>query len=472
MQKISVFWFRRDLRLEDNRGLQEALRGPFPVLPIFIFDENIIAELEADDPRITFIHRTLLSLSRAITRSSIPAATALPVDPAVPQAPAAPAAPASPEAPPHFATSVAPSSSAKNPSGGLLCQKGIPLEVWKTLPEQFNIAAVYANEDYEPYALERDREIESLLAARGIPFHLFKDQVIFAKNDVLKNDNTPYTVFTPYKNKWISKLQEYPIGFVKAPLPDHFAGLSFPFPSLEELGFKRSVIKVPEYDLDNLDNYQKVRDYPSLDGTSHLSVHLRFGTVSIRRIVSQIAGNEVFLNELIWREFFMQVLYHYPEVVGSNFRKKFDALDWINDPRDFEKWQQGKTGFPLVDAGMRELNATGYMHNRVRMIVAGFLCKDLLIDWRWGEAYFALKLLDYELSSNNGNWQWAAGTGCDAVPYFRIFNPTEQLRKYDPQQVYIRKWIPELGTPDYPAPMVDHKMARERWVQRTLDSFA
>ena len=444
MQTISVFWFRRDLRLEDNRGLQEALRGPFPVLPIFIFDENILSELEADDPRITFIHQTLLSLSRAIQESSGKAMAAAPASPAV---------------------------SAKNPSGGLLCQKGIPLEVWKTLPEQFSIGAVYANEDYEPYAMERDREIESLLASRGIPFHLFKDQVIFATNDVLKNDNTPYTVFTPYKNKWIGKFHEEPVRFLQAPVPDHFTGLSFPFPSLEELGFKRSVIKVPEYNLDNLDNYQKVRDYPALDGTSHLSVHLRFGTVSIRRIVSQVAGNEPFLNELIWREFFMQVLYHYPDVVGSNFRKKFDALDWINDPQDFEKWQQGQTGFPLVDAGMRELNATGYMHNRVRMIVAGFLCKDLLVDWRWGEAYFALKLLDYELSSNNGNWQWAAGTGCDAVPYFRIFNPTEQLRKYDPQQVYIRKWIPELDTPAYPAPMVDHKMARERWVQRTLDSF-
>ena len=422
MQTISVFWFRRDLRLEDNRGLQEALRGPFPVLPIFIFDENIIAELEADDPRITFIHRTLLSLSRAIKESS----------------------------------------------GGLLCQKGIPLEVWKTLPEQFNIAAVYANEDYEPYALERDREIESLLASRGIPFHLFKDQVIFAKNDVLKKDNTPYTVFTPYKNKWISKLQEYPIGFVKAPLPDHFAGLSFPFPSLEELGFKRSVIKVPEYDLDNLDNYQKVRDYPALDGTSHLSVHLRFGTVSIRRIVSQVAGNEPFLNELIWREFFMQVLYHYPDVVGSNFRKKFDALDWINDPQDFEKWQQGQTGFPLVDAGMRELNATGYMHNRVRMIVAGFLCKDLLVDWRWGEAYFAQKLLDFDLAANNGNWQWVAGTGCDAAPYYRVFNPLTQQQKFDPDLKYVKKWNPNyLNIPE----IVEHKTARNRYLEIMKNSL-
>ncbi|MFA5769475.1 MAG: deoxyribodipyrimidine photo-lyase [Bacteroidales bacterium] len=372
MQKIPVFWFRRDLRLEDNRSLQEALLGLFPVLPLFIFDENIIAGLEADDSRVTFIHQTLLSLSRSVKRSS------------------------------------------DHSSGGLYCTKGIPLEVWKKLLEQFSIGAVYASEDYEPYAMERDREIESLLASRGIPFHLFKDQVIFAKNDVLKNDNTPYTVFTPYKNKWIGKLHEEPVRFLQVPLPDHFAGLSFPFPSLEELGFKRSVIKVPEYDLDNLDNYQKIRNYP--------------------------------------------------DVVGSNFRKKFDALDWINDPQDFEKWQQGQTGFPLVDAGMRELNATGYVHNRVRMIVAGFLCKDLLIDWRWGEAYFAQKLLDYKISSNNGNWQWAAGTGCDAVPYFRIFNPTEQLRKYDPQQVYIRKWIPELDTPDYPAPMVDHKMARERFI--------
>ncbi|MFA5752499.1 MAG: deoxyribodipyrimidine photo-lyase [Bacteroidales bacterium] len=459
MQTISVFWFRRDLRLEDNRGLREALRGPFPVLPLFIFDENIIAELEADDPRITFIHNTLARLSDSIKRSSVPAATTLPADPADPAASAIPAA---------TATAAA---SAKNPSGGLYCTKGNPLEVWKMLLERFSIGAVYANEDYEPYAISRDREIRDLLASRGIPFHLFKDQVIFAKDDVLKKDGTPYTVFTPYKNKWISKLQECPVRIQPDPLPDRFAGLSFSFPSLAELGFKRSLVKVPDYDIDNLDNYREVRDYPALDQTSHLSVHLRFGTVSIRRIVNQAFHNEAFLSELIWREFFMQILYHFPNVVGANFRKKYDTLAWINDPQDFEKWKQGTTGFPLVDAGMRELNATGYMHNRVRMIVAGFLCKDLLIDWRWGEAYFATKLLDYELSSNNGNWQWAAGTGCDAVPYFRIFNPAEQLRKYDPRGHYVRKWIPELDTPDYPSQMVDHKMARERFVRRTLDSF-
>ena len=490
MQTISVFWFRRDLRLEDNRGLREALQGPFPVLPLFIFDESIIAELEADDPRITFIHHTLLSLSVSIMRYSAPAAASAPAAPSVPAAPladpladplavpaatSAPAAtsvPAATSAPAATIASVVAAASAKNPPGGLYCTKGVPLEVWKTLLEQFQIGAVYANEDYEPYAISRDREIGDLLASRGIPFHLCKDQVIFAKNEVLKNDSTPYTVFTPYKNKWISKLQEKPIRIQTDPLPMRFAGLSFPFPSLAELGFKRSLLKVPDYNIDNLDNYREVRDYPALDGTSHLSVHLRFGTVSIRRIVNQTIHNEAFLNELIWREFFMQILYHFPDVAGSNFRKKFDNLSWINDPQDFEKWQTGRTGYPLIDAGMRELNTTGYIHNRVRMIVAGFLCKNLLIDWRWGEAYFAQKLLDYELSSNNGNWQWAAGTGSDAVPYFRIFNPAEQLRKYDPQKLYVSKWIPELGTPDYPAPMVDLKMTRERYVRRTLDSFA
>ncbi len=420
MEKVSVFWFRRDLRLEDNRGLQEALLGPFPVLPVFIFDDNILDELEVNDPRVTFIYDRLSYLTQAMEQRSGDEGTGL---------------------------------------GKLYCKKGTPREVWIALLEQFSIGAVYANEDYEPYAIVRDSEIEKILAQKGVPFHLFKDQVIFARDQVVKKDGTPYTLFTPYKNAWVRKYAEQYAGSLQdppqtllqgrlhlpqqEPLPVRFFGVSYPFPSLAELGFKRSSLEVRDYDIDNLDNYEKDRNYPALDRTSHLSVHLRFGTVSIRSIVSRIAHNQSFLNELIWREFFMQILFHFPDVVGSNFRKKFDAITWQNDHADFEKWKNGRTGYLLVDAGMRELNATGFMHNRVRMVVADFLCKHLLIDWRWGEAYFATKLLDYELSSNNGNWQWAAGTGCDATPNFRKFNPTVQLSKFDPQMNYVKKWIPE-----------------------------
>ena len=242
----------------------------------------------------------------------------------------------------------------------------------------------------------------------------------------------------------------------------HFAKLEFNLPSLKELGFIRSSIKVHAYDISQLDNYDEVRNFPALNQTSFLSPHLRFGTVSIRKVVKQTVSNQSFLSELIWREFFMQILYHFKEVVHSNFRRKYDHIEWRNNAAEFESWKNGATGFPMVDAGMRELNATGYMHNRVRMVVAGFLCKHLLIDWRWGEAYFAKKLLDYELSSNNGNWQWAAGTGCDAAPYFRVFNPTTQIKKFDPEMTYINKWIPELNALSYPSPIVDHKTARER----------
>lgn len=360
--------------------------------------------------------------------------------------------------------------------GKLFCKKGTPGEVWIALLEQFNIVAVYANEDYEPYAIARDSEIEGLLAQKGVLFHLCKDQVTFARDEVVKKDRTPYTLFTPYKNAWIKKIAELHVkpiqnlledplheplparlqtglparlqtvlpARLQTGLPARFAEFSFPFPSLTGIGFKRSSLKVRDYNIDNLDNYDKDRNYPALDGTSHFSVHLRFGTVGIRSIMSHIQHNESFLNELIWREFFMQVLYHFPGVVGSNFRKKFDSITWRNVPADFGRWQHGETGHLLVDAGMRELNTIGYMHNRVRMVVADYLCKHLLIDWRWGEAYFATKMLDYELSSNNGNWQWAAGTGCDATPYFRKFNPTLQLSKFDPQMNYVKQWIPEV----------------------------
>ncbi len=413
---MAVFWFRRDLRLEDNRALQEALNGEFPVLPVFIFDEEILADLEEEDSRLTFIYQRLKMITDQL----------------------------------------------KSYGSSLYCVKGKVSDVWNSILKTVRVQAVYANEDYEPYAIERDRKVEQVLAQQGIAFKCFKDQVIFAGKEVLKADQSPYTVFTPYKNQWLHKLRSQGLEFMKPENSDHYVKFSMPLPELAELGFKASKIKVRDYRLDVLDNYHKLRDFPARDQTSYLSVHLRFGTVSIRQIVKQVLDNEAFLSELIWREFFMQILYHFSEVLHHNFKRKYDFVPWRNNEQEFERWTQGQTGYPMVDAGMRQLNATGYMHNRVRMVVAGFLCKHLLIDWRWGEAYFAGKLLDYELASNNGNWQWAAGTGCDAAPYFRIFNPAEQLRKFDPDKAYVRQWIPELNTATYPTGMIGHTQARER----------
>lgn len=415
-EAVSVFWFRRDLRLDDNRGLFEALQSPFPVLPVFIFDSEITDELDKDDARITFIYETLNKLSLQLgERSSC-----------------------------------------------ICCTKGNPIAVWRTLLDKYNVKAVYANEDYEPYAIKRDQEVAQLLHQNDIQFNLFKDQVIFAKGEVLKGDKTPYTVFTPYKNKW---LELFSADSLKDYTPDtnsNFLKFDMPFPEISELGFTRSSIKVLNYKLDQLDNYETARNFPAKNQTSYLSPHLRFGSVSVRKVILETMENKTFVSELIWREFFMQILFHFPDVVRNNFKRKYDGVQWRNHPQEFEKWKNGQTGYPIVDAGMRELNTTGYMHNRVRMIVAGFLCKHLLIDWKWGEAYFAKKLLDFELSSNNGNWQWSAGTGCDSAPYFRIFNPTEQVKKFDAERVYLKKWIPELDTLDYPSPMVDHKSARAR----------
>lgn len=415
-QKISIFWFRRDLRIEDNIGLMNALEDEFPVLPIFIFDKDIIDELPNNDARIGFIHERLSLISEEL----------------------------------------------KTFGSSMFCQKGIPATIWNNLLTEFDIQKVYTNEDYEPYAIKRDAEIKAFLETKNIEFLSFKDQVIFAKNDVLKGDNTPYTVYTPYKNKWIAKFKSEPITETKPNNTNNFAKIAFEFPNLEEIGFEESTIKVQDFTISDLANYKEERNFPALNKTSYLSPHLRFGTVSIREIVLQVVDNEQFLFELIWREFFMQILFHFPHVVTNNFRPKYDGIKWRNNPEEFEKWKTGKTGYPMVDAGIRELNTTGYMHNRVRMVVAGFLCKHLLIDWRWGEAYFAEKLLDYELSANNGNWQWAAGTGCDAAPYFRVFNPTTQIKNFDPKLEYIKKWVPELDSFDYPLPMVEHKAARER----------
>jgi deoxyribodipyrimidine photo-lyase len=417
--KISIFWFRRDLRLEDNTALNKALESGLPVLPVFILDTNITDELPADDPRVSFVYETLSSINKELNKTG----------------------------------------------SSLHILKGDPEKIWKGLMESYDINAVYTNKDYEPYAVERDNKTESLLRKHRIGFMRFKDQVVFEENEILKSDNKPYTVFTPYKNMWLHMFREnlplIPAG--KATDRSSFYPSDFKFPSIEELGFRKSNVRVKPYDLSVIPEYHKYRDIPAADGTSYLSPHLRFGTVSIRKLVNRaFQENLTFLNELIWREFFMQILFHYPHVVTDNFKPLYDNIQWRNDEMEFERWCRGETGYPIVDAGMHQLNRTGYMHNRVRLITAGFLCKHLLIDWRWGEACFAEKLLDYELSSNNGNWQWAAGTGCDAAPYFRIFNPGTQQKKFDPEMKYIRKWVEYAGKPGYPPEIVDHDFARQR----------
>jgi deoxyribodipyrimidine photo-lyase len=413
---LSIFWFRRDLRLEDNAGLMAALQSGNQVVPLFIFDQTILSKLEVMDPRLNFIHEQLKKLNLQL----------------------------------------APYESS------LQCEIGEPLDIWLNLIAQLNISAVYANQDYEPYAMDRDKNIKALLSEHGIPFITTKDQVIFEGKDILKADGTPYTVFTPYKNQWLAHFNPSLVQ-VGTPHFKIFCKQKKPLPSLNQIGFQESSIKVRPYDLSEIDDYASNRDVPSSDGTSYLSPHLRFGTVGVRQLIAKLKPKDfIFLSELIWREFFMQILYHFPQVVTSNFKRKYDGITWRNDEAEFEKWCQGKTGYPMVDAGMRQLNETGYMHNRVRMVTASFLCKHLLIDWRWGETYFAQKLLDFELSSNNGNWQWSAGTGCDAAPYFRVFNPTSQQEKFDPKGEYIKKWLPELNSFDYPTPMVDHQQARVR----------
>jgi deoxyribodipyrimidine photo-lyase len=416
--KINIFWFRRDLRLRDNTALNQALKSGLPVLPVYILDPDITDELQRDDPGISFIYNCLFSINSCLQKAG----------------------------------------------SNLHIYNGEPVRIWKDLLASFEINSVFINKDHEPYSIERDVKTESLLKEHGVTLRSYKDRVIFEKNEVMKSDNNPYTVFTPYKNRWLKNLNEDPFVIdYDADRNQNYYPSHIRFPSLSELGFRESNVKVRPYNLSVIKDYDKYRDFPAADMTSYLSPHLRFGTISIRSIVDiALKENHVFLGELIWREFFMQILFHFPDVVTQNFRRKYDNIKWINNEDDFKRWCNGETGYPFVDAGMRQLNKTGYMHNRVRMITAGFLCKHLLIDWRWGEAYFAEKLLDYELSSNNGNWQWAAGTGCDAAPFFRIFNPSAQQKKFDPGKEYIRKWVEDLGKPSYPDPIIDHEFARNR----------
>ncbi len=414
---ISIFWFRRDLRLEDNTGLHHALESGDPVLPIFIFDRNILDELPEDDARVSFIHSRLKLINETLSKHN----------------------------------------------SSLLVLHGKPIEVLKDLISKYDVSAVFTNRDYEPYGIKRDKEVSVLLDKKQIQFNTFKDQVIYEKNDILKSDETPYTIYTPYKNQWLGHFNKADHQPIDSSQFDNCYQETHPFPSLSEIGFKQSSISVRDFDISNLDNYGSTRNFPAADTTSYLSPHLRFGTISVRQVISRLKqSDEVFLSELIWREFFMQILFHFPQVVDHNFKRKYDGIKWRNNEDEFEAWCQGMTGYPMVDAGMRQLNTTGFMHNRVRMVVASFLCKHLLTDWKWGESYFAEKLLDYELSSNNGNWQWAAGTGCDAAPYFRIFNPTTQLKKFDKDLTFVNKYVPEYGTDDYPEPIVEHKFARER----------
>jgi deoxyribodipyrimidine photo-lyase len=418
---VSFFWFRRDLRLEDNIGLYHALKSDFPVIPLFIFDADILDKLPKDDARVSFIHENLTQINQQLIAVG----------------------------------------------ASLLIKNGNTKKVWQELINEFDVKEVFFNKDYEPYAIARDEAICQLLDENKIVSFSFKDQVIFEEKDITKADGLPYTVYTPYKNKWLENYrlnapaQEYDA----TPLFSNWYTSNFKLLSLEDIGFVQSTIKVKPYTFKGVSNYQETRDFPAVDATSYLSPHLRFGTVSVRKMVNYAAkSNDVFLSELIWREFFMQILFSFPKVVTHNFKSAYDGIKWRNNEEDFKRWCEGKTGYPMVDAGMRQLNETGYMHNRVRMVVASFLCKHLMIQWQWGEAYFAQKLLDYELSSNVGNWQWAAGTGCDAAPYFRVFNPEIQLKKFDEKGRYIRKWIPEFEM-GYGAPMVEHAFARDRAIE-------
>lgn len=425
---LVLFWFRRDLRLDDNHGLSRALEFAKEhrawVQPIFIFDPIILDKIQnPSDRRVPFIHQTLTHLQKKLHRYKT----------------------------------------------DLWTFHDTPLTVFQSLEKKHTLKAIFCNHDYEPYPLKRDQTVSTWAQENKIVFSSFKDQVLVEKNELLNLQKKPYTVFTPYKKQWLERLTA--TGIPHYDLLNHknffnpYASEMHPIASLERLGFQpilENFIPPLSFNTQRLSIYDQTRDFPS-HSTSKLGVHLRFGTVSARECI-QVAQtfNATFLSELIWREFFMQILFHFPFVISQSFKKEYDQIAWRENEQDFERWKTGTTGYPLVDAGMRELNATGFMHNRVRMVTASFLCKHLLIHWSQGERYFARHLLDYDLSANNGNWQWAAGTGCDAAPYFRVFNPLIQQKKFDPGFEYIEKWVPEYKTSTYPKPMVEHAFARER----------
>lgn len=419
---INICWLRRDLRLDDNAALYHALKAENPVLIVFIFDRNILNQLENKaDARVDFIHQQLSKINDQLIKKG----------------------------------------------SSLLVKYDTAEKAWEEIIADFNIQSVYTNHDYEPYARKRDEHISELLKNNGIAFQTYKDQVIFEKNEIQKADGTPYSVFTPYYKQWQQKLNPF---YLKSyPVSKYFKNLlplkALPFPSLKDIGFAESDVKFPSINFeDKLDGYEKDRDFPAKNATTRLGLHLRFGTVSIRKVASEAIAQKAdkWLSELAWREFYMMILWHFPKTVNTSFKPDYDNIKWRNDEKEFEIWCKGETGYPIVDAGMRELNNTGFMHNRVRMVVASFLCKHLLIDWRWGEAYFAEKLLDYEQASNVGGWQWACGSGNDAAPYFRVFNPELQLKKFDPKMEYVFKWAPEYKKAIAPIPIVNHEFARKR----------
>jgi deoxyribodipyrimidine photo-lyase len=421
-QPVSIFWFRRDLRLHDNAGLYHALKGGHPVLCLFIFDKEILDDIEdKDDARVTFIYNSIEKLRDELhTHGS-----------------------------------------------SLVIKYGRPDAVFDELIKEYPVAAVYTNRDYEPYAKQRDKAIGEKLQQHNILFKDYKDQMIFERNEVVKDNGEPYTVFTPYKKRWFKTLK--PFHLKSYPTETYFNNLvetdHLPLISLQEMGFVKSELEFPKEEYEEIiDDYSKNRDYPAKKGTSHIGLHLRFGTVSIRDCArAAFEREQTWLGELVWREFYMMALDHFPQTQTNAYRTKFDRIQWRNNENEFEAWCKGETGYPLVDAGMRELNATGFMHNRVRMVTASFLVKHLLVDWRWGEHYFARKLLDYEGSTNIGSWQWVAGSGTDVMPYFRIFNPDAQLKKFDPKKEYVKQWVPEVDNPDkYPEPIVDNKEGKAR----------
>lgn len=423
MQKVNIMWFRRDLRLQDNAALYHALKSGLPVVPVFIFDSNILDDLEdKKDRRVEFIYAALEEMQDQLIAI-----------------------------------------------GSMLeVYYGKPLDAYQSLLKKYIIERVFTNHDYEQYAIDRDAAVAGLLEEHNATLHTYKDQVILEKDEVLKDDGKPYTVFTPYSRKWKAVLNDFHLkSYPTEKSFDHFYKQpAMAMPSLQSMGFEKTGEPFPSKEVrkEIVRNYRETRNYPALHGTSRLGVHLRFGTISIRELASVAQSlNETFLNELIWRDFYHMILWHFPHVrMGESFRKEYDQIPWRNNEKDFKAWCEGCTGYQIVDAGMRELNATGFMHNRVRMIVASFLTKHLLIDWRWGEAYFAKKLLDFDYAANNGGWQWAAGSGCDAAPYFRVFNPTLQTEKFDKDLKYIQQWVPELSSFDYPKPIVQHELARKR----------
>lgn len=423
LQPVTLFWFRRDLRLKDNAALYHALKSHQNVLPLFIFDQNILQGLSKDDLRVQFIYNAIAKIKMELQEKG----------------------------------------------SDLLVEYGKPLEIYKSLNRQFRIEAVYANHDYEPGAIQRDNEIKSFCESNQIQFLTYKDQTIFEKKEIVTDQQKNYTVFTPYKKKWLASLSSFYLkSYPTEKYEHHFLKTksSKKILLLEDIGFVSQKALYPDkkVTVKMLSEYALKRDFPFLENsTSKLGIHFRFGTISPRKAVREtIEKSQVWVSELIWRDFFMQVLWHYPHVEKSSFKPQFENVAWRSNQSEFERWCIGETGYPLVDAGMRELNQTGHMHNRVRMVVASFLTKHLFMHWSLGERYFAQKLLDYDMAANNGNWQWAAGTGCDAAPYFRIFNPTSQFEKFDPDAKYVRKWVPEYGTEQYTRPMVDHTFARDR----------